>query len=315
MAPEPPLDLALAQLQRWMQSVVVFPGTVAEALADPQASKVLPPAALSAVILPSRTLDPIERLAIYQGMYPLRMEEALATDYPGLKHFLGAHEFFALVQGYVRAHPSQSFTLNPLGRQLPEYVLGVAGLKRRAFAHDLARLERAMSDAFDAPHSLPLSEAEIAAVAPEAWEGARLETVAAFQLLAFRYPVGAWLDSLRDQDQDEHGHHRHPSTRRRDTYATVYRRDYAVYRLDLTRAAHHLLGDLAAGRTLGESVAAAVTASTLGYSNTTGRSGSRRPSWRHIRPGRGSGPRPPHTRRCAGGSPRRSRTARAPTGA
>jgi putative DNA-binding protein len=240
-----------------MQAVVVHPGTVAEALADPQASQVLPPAALSEVILPSRTLDPAERLAIYQGMYPLRMEEALATDYSGLKHFLGADEFFALVQGYVQVHPSRSFTLNPLGRELPEYLLAVAGLKRRAFAHDLSRLERAMTDAFDAPHGLPLSEGEIAAVAPEAWEGARLEPVAAFQLLAFRYPVGAWLDSRRDQDEAEHGH-RHPSTRRRDTYAAVYRRDYAVYRHDLSRAAHDLLGDLVAGRTLGEAVAAAL---------------------------------------------------------
>jgi len=258
MAPEPPLDLALDQLQRWMQSVVVFPGTVAEALQDPQASQVVAPATLAGVILPSRTLEPAERLAIYQAMYPLRMEEALATDYPGVKHFLGADDFLALVQGYVLAHPSRSFTLNPLGRHLPEYLLGVAGLKRRAFAHDLARLERAITDAFDAEHGPPLSEAEIAAVAPEAWEGARLQTVPAFQLLAFRYPVGAWLDSLRDEDEGAPGHHRHPPTRRQDTYAAVYRRDYAVYRLDLSRAAHDLLGALAAGRTLGESVAGAL---------------------------------------------------------
>ena len=45
------------------------------------------------MILPSRTLQPEERLAIYQGMYLLRMEEALETDYPALKHFLGDEAF------------------------------------------------------------------------------------------------------------------------------------------------------------------------------------------------------------------------------
>jgi hypothetical protein len=248
MALEPELD----RLQRWMLSVVVYPGTVGDALQDPRAADLLPPARLADVILPSRTLRPDERLAIYQGMYPLRMEEALATDYPGLKHFLGEAAFFELVKGYVEAHPSRSFSLNPLGQHLPEHVLEVPGLKRRAFAHDLARLERAMSQAFDAEHTPALSEAEIAMVAPEAWEGAHLKPVAAFQLLAFRYPVGAWLDSLRDEE------HAHPSSRRRDTYAVVYRREYSVYRLDLTRAAHGLLADLAAGRTVGESVADAL---------------------------------------------------------
>ena len=48
-------------------------------------------------------------------------------------------------------------------------------------------------------------------MAPEAWEGARLKPVLAFRLLAFRYPVSAWLDSLRDEE------HRHPPARRRRT--------------------------------------------------------------------------------------------------
>jgi len=38
----------------------------------------------------------------------------------------------------------------------------------------------------------------------------------------------------------------------------VYRRSYSVYRLDLTRAAHDLLSDLAAGKALGEGLAAAL---------------------------------------------------------
>jgi len=245
-------ELPLERLQQWMQGVIVHSSTVGEALRDPSLSGVVAPGELAQVILPSRTLEPAERLAIYQGMYPLRMEEALASDYPGVKHFLGDDAFFALVKGYVDAHPSRSFTLNPLGRHLPEYVREAPGVRRRDFAHDLARLERAMAQAFDAEQVAALSEEQVAAIPPEAWEGARLTPVAACQLLAFRYPVGPWLDSLQDPQ------HRHPPGRRRDSHAVVYRREYSVYRLDLSRPAHDLLADLLAGRTLGEAVGAAL---------------------------------------------------------
>ena len=88
-------------------------------------------------------------------IHPL-FEEALATDYPALKHFLGDDGFLALVRGYVEAHPSRSYSLNRLGDRLPDYVSQAPGLRRRAFCHDLARLELALSEVFDAPRSAVL---------------------------------------------------------------------------------------------------------------------------------------------------------------
>jgi hypothetical protein len=246
------MTVPLERLQRWMQSIVVHPGTVEEAAADPEVAADVPPGRVGEVILPSAHLRPLERLEIYHSMYPLRMEEALSSDYPGLKHFLGDHEFFRLVQAYVRAHPSRSFTLAALGRHLPEFVGQASFVRRRAFCHDLARLELAITEVFDAPETPALDEAAIAAVPVEAWEGARLVPIAAFRLLALRYPASAYLDSLRDEQ------HRHPSTAQKDAWVAVYRRSYSVYRHDLGRAAHGLLADLAAGRTVAEAVTAAL---------------------------------------------------------
>ena len=102
------LELPLLRMQRWMQAVVVHPGSVQEAVAAPAAAAELEPQALGDLLLPSRSLEPIERVAIYHDMYLLRMEEALATDYPALKHFLGDDDFLGLVRGYVQVHPSRS---------------------------------------------------------------------------------------------------------------------------------------------------------------------------------------------------------------
>lgn len=247
------LPLPLDRMQRWIQAVVVHPGSDAEAVAAPEAQAEVPKEKLSDVILPSRTLTPVERLGVYHGMYLLRMRDALASDYEALAHFLGERAFFALVRDYVQLYPSRSYTLNRLGDQLPEFLRNATGYPRREFCVDLARLENAIAQVFDAPETRALSEAQIASVAPEAWEHARLRTVPAFQLLSFRYPVNAYLQTLRDDNHD------HPKPRQKSEWVAIYRRDFAVYRLELRREAHALLADLAAGLCLGDAIGAAIT--------------------------------------------------------
>jgi hypothetical protein len=248
----PVAGVSLPRMQRWMQEVVVHPGDIANAVASPSARKALGGAAIEDVILPSKSLRPAERVGIYQGMYLMRMEEALESDYPALKHLLGDHGWSDLVRDYVAAHPSITYTLNRLGDHLPEFVSKWKGARRPAVAHDLARLELAVAEVFDAPETQPLSGAEIAAVPEASWERARLAPIEAFRLLSLRYPVNAYLQSVRDEDHD------HPEMKRKDTCVAVYRRDYSVYRQDLSQTAHDLLTDLVAGTPLGKAVSAAL---------------------------------------------------------
>ena len=243
------LELPLDRVQRWMQEVVVHPGTVDEAIASARAD--LPPERLAEVVLPSRTLAPAERVGIYHGMYLLRMEEALETDYPALGHFLRPDGFRRLVRDYVGSFPSRSYTLNRLGDHLPEFVLAAPGLRHRGFCHDLARLELAMTEVFDEAETPSLSAEAVAAVPPERWAEVRLRPIAALRLLALRYPVSAYVESM------DRKAHRHPSPRRKDAWLAVFRRDYRIHRLELSQPAYDLLSDLAAGRLLGEAVTAA----------------------------------------------------------
>jgi hypothetical protein len=247
------LELPLPRLQRWLQAVVVHPGRIEEALGSSEAAAVLAPQALGELILPSRSLTPAERVDIYHGMYLLRMEEALASDYPALKHFLGDEGFLALVRDYVQLHPSRSYTLNRLGDALPEHVREAAGVKRPAFCHDLARLERAISQVFDEAETPPVGAQEVAQVPADSWEGVVLQPIAALRLLALRYPANEYLQSVRDEDHD------HPRLRLQPNWLVVYRSHYSVYRLALGREAHDLLADLVAGRPLAAAIAAALT--------------------------------------------------------
>ncbi len=111
----------LERLQRWMQEVVVHPGTVDEALASTAAKREIPAEKLREVIRPSERLTASERVGVYHGMYLMRMEEALETDYPLVHRHLGDEAFSEFVRAYVQDHPSTSYTLNRLGDQVPRF--------------------------------------------------------------------------------------------------------------------------------------------------------------------------------------------------
>ena len=55
-------EVELPRLQRWMQSVVVHPGDVEEALRSEAAEREFPADRLADLVLPSRTLTPSERV-------------------------------------------------------------------------------------------------------------------------------------------------------------------------------------------------------------------------------------------------------------
>jgi hypothetical protein len=235
--------MRLASLQRWMQAVVVHPGTTEQALRSRDAATHLKPARLESVLLPSKTLSAAQRIAIYQEMYPLRMRDALAADYPGLEHFLG-NRFWDFVAAYTAAHPSRGYTLNRLGDHVPAFLGRQGTFRHRAFLKDLARLELAITESFDSPEAPTLRAEDIEGMAPARLGQSRLVTAPSLRLVDLEWNAGDYLDTLRDENHD------HPKPRRSGTFVAVVRRDYSVYRFPLSEAAFYVLSDLQQGRSI-----------------------------------------------------------------
>lgn len=240
----------LTRLQRWMQEVVVHPGTIEEAIESDGAEQKIPSERLSDVVLPSHSMTSAERVGVYHGMYLMRMEEALETDYPVIRYHLGDHQFGHLVREYVQRFPSTSYTLNRLGDHLPQFFLDDPEWPEAAFLHDLARLELAMTEVFDEEESPVLGATELEAVPTEIWDESRLLPVPSFRLLAFKHAV---IPNLLAYHEDRPS----PSPRRRATWIALYRRDYSVLRLELARPEYDLLKAIVSGAPLGEALATA----------------------------------------------------------
>lgn len=118
-------------------------------------------------IQPSTRLEPVERLELYHRQYWFRLLDSMAEDFPTLKRLLGEETFWRLVEAYLEAVPSQSYTLRHLGSRLADFAAqhpALAG-KHPRHAIELARLEYAVCEVFEAADE-PVIEPDRLAVTP-----------------------------------------------------------------------------------------------------------------------------------------------------
>lgn len=135
-------------------------------------------------------LKPAESLELYHRQYWFRILDSIAEDFPILRRIAGEESFWALMEAYLLACPSSSFTLRHLGRNLADFTetwQEVDDMKRRWFSA-LARLEYAYMEIFEA--------AEWEPVTPEQFATAELGLQPHVKLLELPVPA----DLCRDWD-------------------------------------------------------------------------------------------------------------------
>jgi hypothetical protein len=142
---------------------------------------------LVAEIEPSRTLDSAQRLGVYGDAYLLRLRGLLAEDFPRMAELLGEDGFDSLARRYLKAHPSTEPSVRNVGGAMAEFIGQLDGMA--PWMADLARLEWARVNAFDAPDDKPLSAADLAEIDPAAWPQMRLIPVRALEVVDAAWPV------------------------------------------------------------------------------------------------------------------------------
>jgi hypothetical protein len=242
----------LATLERWMQAVVMHPGGARAGLRSPEARKLVATAArdLGSVVLPSKNLSSAERLEIYAHMYYARLVEVMEGEYPTVRQILGPEAFAAACRRFVARYPSRTRTLNSLSARFPDFLAKtLPRSNRHGLAVNVARIERAMEDVFDAPRAEPMTAAQFAAIGVEGQ--AKLRVTPALRLLRLRYPANDYMSALR-----RGGRPRVP--RPRATFAIVFRRGFQVFRRDQEPEQFRLLQALVAGKPLAAAVRASI---------------------------------------------------------
>lgn len=149
--------------------------------------------ALEAAVVSTPTLPAAARLGIYAGMYMGRLRDVLAEDFEHTAAALGAERFAATAQSYLAAHPSEHPSVRHLGRHLADFLASNPPAGAPPWLADLARLEWARVEVFDAPDETPIDLDDLSRVPADGWPGLVLVPIAALEVLESAWPVHqAW---------------------------------------------------------------------------------------------------------------------------
>jgi hypothetical protein len=250
---------AMRALQSWLAAVVRTPAGVEHGLRTRDARRHLRAAGASrrtVVATPRPDFDTVARLQVYGYAYGARLVEVLAGDYPATRERLGVTRFDRCAYAYVEAHPSRHPNLVCFGADFAAF------LRRRsdvpAFAAHLARLELAITTAFDAPAAaVPAVPAEaMATLAPEQWQRARLVLDPSVRCLRLPAAIADWFARWRGGEE--------VPNRARAVDLCLWRRNGEVRRTELPRAAARVLRAIARGERLTSAVGRAPVGSPIG---------------------------------------------------
>ncbi|MEM9489517.1 MAG: DNA-binding domain-containing protein [Myxococcota bacterium] len=229
--------LSYAELQRWFLEQVIAPHrTVGAAPTVPERSA-------EQIIKPSPTMNPAERVGIYVQGYFLRLREQLANEYPAVERVVGEDAFVELARDYYSHFPPNDFTMRALPHGMPHYLRYHCTRDDRALLHDIARLEHAVSSAFDTPTGGKVVPEDIASVPAEAWPEVRFRVDPSFSVLAFDHDAWAIVDAYHDGVDL-------PDLGRKPSWAVVWRHDNRVWRQPISLPVYTILSALAAGQTV-----------------------------------------------------------------
>jgi hypothetical protein len=190
-------------------------------------------------------LSPVEQLEIYREQFWLRHTSSLVEDFPGLGGILGQAEWEKLVEAYLRAVVPDSYTLRDLGSRLPELIEQAGWLPHRALCLDMARLELAYIEVFDAPDTAPLGPERLGSIPEERFGDVRLVVAPSVRLLSLTYPVADLRRRLR-AESDEPVAIPEPAPQ----HLVVYRRQLRLWDMPISPVAFTFLSGLSTGKSL-----------------------------------------------------------------
>ncbi len=234
----------LAELQLWMTRLLRHGKNLAQ---DPQLVE-----AAARHFGGSSRVSPAEQIEIYREQFWLRHIGSLIEDFPGLCGVLGQDDWQKLAESYLGSVVPTSPSLRDLGQDLPRHIAGCDFLPHRELLVDMARLEWAYIEAFDAKETELLTAEQVAAIPVDAWEHARFELSPSVRLVRAWYPVSDLRRALRAAEENAAPI---PLPERQSLHLVVYRRELRLWDKAIAPVQFELLEALAAGLALGEAAA------------------------------------------------------------
>ena len=159
-----------------------------------------------------------QRMTLYGNAYELRLKEALSTDYDRLHSYLGDDLFDTLMQRYIESYPSHYPSLRNFGQHMVELTERLEPFNQLPEVAEIACIEQAFADSFDAADCQCVSLDQLAQMEPEAWATLTLRFHDAVQLLPQQHNSFRIWQALSNEETP-------PQTKTSDTTWLIWRQD------------------------------------------------------------------------------------------
>lgn len=147
----------LKSIQEWFASIIVRP--------IDENSRMLPVAPSGEpmeqeafdYIVPSPKLKPSRRIELYNQQYWWRLLAVLHESAPLVTRLFGYHDFNVTIgKPYLMKYPPNTWSLNPLVDQLPQWIEEEYQAQDKQLVLDAAQIDAALNKAFYVPHYAPI---------------------------------------------------------------------------------------------------------------------------------------------------------------
>lgn len=138
---------------------------------------------------------------VYRNAYVLRLIEIVKSDHELTAAYLGDDMFDKMARAYIAARPSHHANARWFPQGLPAFLQEAEPYSNYPALGELAELEKALNDAFDAADAPILSLAALADIAPDAWTKISFVPHPSATRLNFQTNAAAIWSALKEDEE------------------------------------------------------------------------------------------------------------------
>jgi hypothetical protein len=140
-----------------------------------------------------------KRFAVYRNNVVIGLTKTLKAAFPAVHRIVGAEFFQAMTRAYIVVKPPQSPILLDYGAGFPEFIREFAPAAVLPYLADVARIERAWTEAYHASEASPIDPVALATLAPEEFSAVRFQLHPSARLIRSRFPaLTIWRMNIGD---------------------------------------------------------------------------------------------------------------------
>ncbi|TYO67507.1 DUF2063 domain-containing protein [Bradyrhizobium hipponense] len=129
------------------------------------------------------------RFAVYRNNVVVGLTETLKDAFPAVHRIVGADFFRAMARAYVMVEPPRSPIMLDYGAGFPDFIQGFEPAAVLPYLADVARIERAWTEAYHAPEASPIDPKAFTTIAPDELPGMRLMLHPSLRVVRSEFPA------------------------------------------------------------------------------------------------------------------------------